>query len=239
MNMMTKRIQKQFQSSFLVLLMGSVVIAGCATRNMIGETDRRNIKLERENKALNDKLKALEKENKALNAQINSQNDAEDAPAETQVDVLFKDSIEADKAGDYEGAIKAYSQVIALEPNNAVAYNNRGVAKANMKRYEEAIADFDKAIELKPDFAVAYTSRGFTLWELDQGSILAAKSDFRIALRLATQQEDKSLIEDGSQKRSHSLPRRKAELKQKVSCESRGATDFERNQEAHPQDSDG
>jgi tetratricopeptide (TPR) repeat protein len=153
--------------------------------------------------------------------------------------VLFKDSIEADKAGDYEGAIKAYSQVIALEPNNAVAYNNRGVAKANMKRYEEAIADFDKAIELKPDFAVAYTSRGFTLWELDQGSILAAKSDFRIALRLATQQEDKSLIEDGSQKRSHSLPRRKAELKQKVSCESRGATDFERNQEAHPQDSDG
>ena len=89
MNMMTKRIQKQFQSSFLVLLMGSVVIAGCATRNMIGETDRRIITLERENKALNDKLKALEKENKALNAQINSQNDAEDAPAETQVDALF------------------------------------------------------------------------------------------------------------------------------------------------------
>ena len=41
----------------------------------------------------------------------------------------------------------------------AIAYNNRGSAKANLKKYKEAIEDFDKAIEINPNFAEAYRGR--------------------------------------------------------------------------------
>ena len=37
-----------------------------------------------------------------------------------------------------------------------IAYNNRGVAKSELKQYKEAIADYDKAIELNPENAAAY-----------------------------------------------------------------------------------
>jgi tetratricopeptide (TPR) repeat protein len=56
--------------------------------------------------------------------------------------------------------VEDYDNVLRLNPNNADAYNNRGVAKKHLGKLAEAIADYDQAIALKPDFAVAYFNRG-------------------------------------------------------------------------------
>jgi lipoprotein NlpI len=41
----------------------------------------------------------------------------------------------------------------------AVAYNNRGFSKDDLKDYYGAIADYTKAIELDPNYASAYKNR--------------------------------------------------------------------------------
>ena len=61
---------------------------------------------------------------------------------------------------DHRAAIDAYDKVLRLNPNLAVAYNNRGNAKHGMGQYEDAIKDRDKAIQLDPNYAVAYYNRG-------------------------------------------------------------------------------
>jgi tetratricopeptide (TPR) repeat protein len=69
------------------------------------------------------------------------------------------DVIATDNLLDLAGWTRAVidEQAIALKPDHADAYNNRGVALQDLKRPEEALASYDKAIALKPDFAEACT----------------------------------------------------------------------------------
>ena len=53
-----------------------------------------------------------------------------------------------------------FDKAIELDPKDANAYYNRGLAKSELKQYKEAIADYDKAIELNPKDAAAYYNRG-------------------------------------------------------------------------------
>ena len=48
----------------------------------------------------------------------------------------------------------------------AEAYNNRGLAKADLGQSQAAIADYDTAIRLKPDDAEAYYNRGLAKYYL-------------------------------------------------------------------------
>lgn len=62
--------------------------------------------------------------------------------------------------GNVTDAIVNYSDAIALDPNNAIAYANRGGALAAQEDYGKAIADYDCAIRLDPSMAGAYGGRG-------------------------------------------------------------------------------
>ncbi|WP_241392517.1 tetratricopeptide repeat protein [Brachyspira hyodysenteriae] len=44
-------------------------------------------------------------------------------------------------------------KAIELNPNDFMAYNNRGNAKDNLGLYKEAIEDYNKATELNPDYS--------------------------------------------------------------------------------------
>ena len=47
-----------------------------------------------------------------------------------------------------DGAIADYNQAIKINPNYALAYNNRGNIKRTKGDIDGAIADFDRAIKL-------------------------------------------------------------------------------------------
>jgi tetratricopeptide (TPR) repeat protein len=63
-------------------------------------------------------------------------------------------------SGDQGRAIADHDRAIALNPDFAVTYNNRGVARNLRSEYDRAIIDFDKALALDPGLAEAYLNRG-------------------------------------------------------------------------------
>lgn len=90
----------------------------------------------------------------------------------------------------YEDALAVYEQIIHLDPNDALAYNNKGIAlfeleryeqakqalsvdpnyytskdpeASTRKRYEEALASFEQAIRLVPNNGVFYNNKGRVL----------------------------------------------------------------------------
>jgi tetratricopeptide (TPR) repeat protein len=56
-------------------------------------------------------------------------------------------------------AISWYDKAIELDPNNAKAWNNKGMTIGNLGKYQEAIKCYDKAIELDPNMTVARKNR--------------------------------------------------------------------------------
>lgn len=60
----------------------------------------------------------------------------------------------------FNAALVAFEEAIALQPNYCTAWNNKGNALCGLKRYAEAIAAYDKAVALKPDYHQAWFNRG-------------------------------------------------------------------------------
>ena len=71
---------------------------------------------------------------------------------------------------------------IELDPNNALAYRNRGNSYNELGQNERAIEDYDKAIELDPNVAAAYNRRGISYSELGQNERAIEDYDKAIAL---------------------------------------------------------
>ena len=63
------------------------------------------------------------------------------------------------KNGQYDKAIEDYSRAIAIDPNNANAYNGRGIAYRKKDQYDKALEDFNKAIAIKPTYYAPYFDR--------------------------------------------------------------------------------
>ncbi|MTJ08222.1 tetratricopeptide repeat-containing serine protease family protein, partial [Anabaena sp. UHCC 0204] len=60
----------------------------------------------------------------------------------------------------YQEAIDDYTQAITINPQFALAYNNRGNAKSDLGDKIGAIADYTQAITINPQYAPAYYNRG-------------------------------------------------------------------------------
>ena len=86
------------------------------------------------------------------------------------------------KLGSDKGSLANHNVAIRLNPNNAEAYLNRGMAYNKMGQYFAAIIDYDTAIRLKPDYAEAYYKRGVAKAGLRQH--FAAIADYDTAIRL-------------------------------------------------------
>lgn len=72
-------------------------------------------------------------------------------------------SVELFKAGQYNAALDASNNAIALDPNYALAWNSKGAALVNLGRYDEALVASNKAIELDPNLAKAWNNKGLAL----------------------------------------------------------------------------
>ena len=105
--------------------------------------------------------------------------------ARSSLAIAQTDVNQADQAvqqGDFERAIELYSELIKDQPNDAVAYNGRGVAYIRQGDRERALGDFDHAIKLNLNFTQAYVNRGRLLIQLHRDD--QAIADATRALRL-------------------------------------------------------
>jgi len=48
---------------------------------------------------------------------------------------------------------------IGIDPKNATAYYNRGIAYGNLGQWDKAIADYSSAIGIDPNYSKAYSDR--------------------------------------------------------------------------------
>ncbi len=84
--------------------------------------------------------------------------------------------------GEIKAAIKAYSDVIELNPHYSAAYNNRGVVYANRGEYDLAIRDFNTALKLNPNDSFTYNNRGNAYNNISE--VDKAFEDFNTAIQL-------------------------------------------------------
>jgi tetratricopeptide (TPR) repeat protein len=85
-------------------------------------------------------------------------------------------------------AIADYNEAIRLDPNRALAYNNRAVAKLNLRDYRGAYLDYSQVVRLLPDKAITYNNRATARQGL--GDCKGAIADLKIAAALFQLQGD-------------------------------------------------
>ncbi|KAG9102176.1 hypothetical protein FS749_013379 [Ceratobasidium sp. UAMH 11750] len=85
-------------------------------------------------------------------------------------------------AKEYQKAVDAYTEAIALDPNNPVYYSNRAAAWSSMGDHAVAVDDAEMAIAVDPKFVKAYSRLGHAHFTL--GDYEAAKSAFERGLVL-------------------------------------------------------
>ena len=85
-------------------------------------------------------------------------------------------------AGDHKRAEKFFSEAINLNPDNALAWNNRGWSLVEQKKYSQALADFNHAAELTANSELPYFGRGWVFNQLKDYNAAVAEYDKVIAL---------------------------------------------------------
>ena len=63
----------------------------------------------------------------------------------------------------FDEAIAHYQEALEIEPNDADAHNNLGLALAGRGQIDEAMAQYHEALKIRPDFAEAHINLGLAL----------------------------------------------------------------------------
>jgi tetratricopeptide (TPR) repeat protein len=92
------------------------------------------------------------------------------------------DGVRLAAIGDHEAAIRSFDQALAINPDAAFVYKQRGASYQALRDYEAAISDFDEVIRLTSDDVNAYYRRGMSYQALEDYA--AAIADFDAALEL-------------------------------------------------------
>jgi tetratricopeptide (TPR) repeat protein len=99
-----------------------------------------------------------------------------------QADALHLLGVIASQTLNPARAVELISKAIQIDPGNAVAYSNRGIALQKLERWDAALCDYDQAIAIQPDLALAHCNRGNVLKELEEWDAAIASYDRAIAI---------------------------------------------------------
>jgi len=114
--------------------------------------------------------------------EINNPKQVLPIPENSQEKMLMETGHVHMKHGDFQSAIKDYTNAIIINPTFAGAYNARGMANRKMKDFHSALQDYNTALSLHNNFAATYNNRGVIYMEIRQ--IEAALTDFDKALKI-------------------------------------------------------
>ncbi len=92
------------------------------------------------------------------------------------------------QSGDLDGAIAAYREYLAAQPDSIAARSNLGAALARAGRYEEAIAEYNQALEKSPGNPPLLLNLGLAYYKT--GRPAEAAAHFEQAAALAPQFKD-------------------------------------------------
>jgi len=68
--------------------------------------------------------------------------------------------------GRYADAVRAFENVVKINPKNEVAWNNLGSALSKLEKHEDALHCYEKALEINPNFEIAWNNKGNALARL-------------------------------------------------------------------------
>ncbi len=98
------------------------------------------------------------------------------------INLLSNEGKERLELGKYQQAEKIYWQILELNQDNSVAYNNLGIALLSQGKLEEAIACYQQAVNLDPNSYEATNNLGATLQK--QGKLEEAIACYQQCLTL-------------------------------------------------------
>ena len=100
--------------------------------------------------------------------EINNPKQVLPIPENSQEKMLMETGHVHMKHGDFQSAIKDYTNAIIINPTFAGAYNARGMANRKMKDFHAALQDYNTALSLHNSSAATYNNRGVMYMEIRQ-----------------------------------------------------------------------
>jgi tetratricopeptide (TPR) repeat protein len=104
-----------------------------------------------------------------------------DAPA-TEFYRLFDVAVQLADKKQYDAAVPAWKQALALAPEDPRGHNNLGVALVATGKYDEAIVEYGKSLELNPSSSQTHNNLGSALAEA--GRVDEALPEFERSVEL-------------------------------------------------------
>ena len=84
---------------------------------------------------------------------------------------------------DYDRAIETFTAALALDPDNVLILNSRGIAHERKGEDDLAMADYNLAIQKRSSYGVTYNNRGTI--HLRRGALQSALDDFDLSVKYA------------------------------------------------------
>lgn len=97
-------------------------------------------------------------------------------------DVFYNRAFTYDAQKDYPRAFADYSEVIRINPQNALAFRKRGRVGLLQRRFQDAWNDYDASLRINADYADALYGRGYAAKQL--GRAEAGARDMADAVRI-------------------------------------------------------
>ena len=85
------------------------------------------------------------------------------APSSVDSAMWFSNATSHLRHGQYDAALHCFDKAIESDPENPVAWHEKGRVLAMIKSEEKSLAAYDKAISLRPDVGVYYHNKGDAL----------------------------------------------------------------------------
>jgi tetratricopeptide (TPR) repeat protein len=100
----------------------------------------------------------------------------------TSSDALLQRAIALNQQGELDGAIRAYREYLAVEPDSVRARSNLGAVLARAGRYDEAIAEYDLGLRTSPDNPALLLNLGLAYYKTGRYAEAAARFERAVSL---------------------------------------------------------